>query len=160
MYIRCLAALVASVLFLNIGITEAPKKSDDAKNIQGTWTIESVEGAEKPPADVLKKLRISITADKLTVKLDGEELNASSYKLSPSKKPKEIDLVVVVFIDKKVAVVRDMQPRLGIYDLQDDELKLCVAWATSKKTPEPANRPTEFKTGGDLVLMNLKREKK
>jgi uncharacterized protein (TIGR03067 family) len=134
-------------------------KADDANDIQGTWRIIAVDGADKATPDDLKKLRIRITADQLIVERDQKKVNASPYKLNASKKPKEIDFVVKVFIDQKVAVVTDSQPRVGIYELTGDDLKICVAWATNKKVPNPEARPKEFKSGGDLTVMTLKRDK-
>jgi uncharacterized protein (TIGR03067 family) len=153
-----LMTLVASILALNYGMTGEPK-SEDAKNIQGTWKIVSVDGPEKPGPEELKKLRISIIKDELIVQVDGKKINASTFKLAPSKKPKEIDLVVEVLIDKKVAVESSHEPRQGIYELTGDDLKICFAWAPQKKTPDPSARPKEFKTGGDLMVLTLKRDK-
>jgi len=158
MYSRSFLTVGVLILLLNSGLSGSPKL-DDAKDIQGTWTIVSAEGADKIPAEALKKVRMRITADQLIVQLEGKDLNTSKYKLDSTKKTKEIDLVVKVLIDEKVRVVISFEPRMGIYELMGDDLKICVAMATSKKVPDPPSRPKEFKTGGDLTVLILRRDK-
>jgi uncharacterized protein (TIGR03067 family) len=156
---RFVLALTLAMVFLNSADTGAPK-ADDARNIQGDWIIVAVEGPKKPAPDELKKLRLHITADKFTVKADGEDVCVSTYKLTAGKKPAEIDLVVTVLINRGDAILQDKQARQGIYELRGDDLKVCVALATDKKTPNPPTRPTEFKTSGDLNLLILRRAPK
>jgi uncharacterized protein (TIGR03067 family) len=67
--------------------------------------------------------------------------------VDPAKTPKTIDLTVKV--DDKTFTL------LGIYQLENDDLKLCLAAEPGVK------RPTEFKTenGAGVGLFVLKREK-
>ena len=131
---------------------------DDSKKIQGTWKIVSAQGPDKVPPDELKKLRVKNTEDRIVVQLEGKEVSESKYKLNP-KNPTEIDLVVKVLIDKGSFVASSNEPRLGVYELKGDNLKICVAFATNKKTPNPATRPTEFKATGDIGILVLNRDK-
>lgn len=148
------------MLLPNEGGEKSKPTTEDARNIQGMWKIIAGDGADKPPADKLDQLRIMITADQLIVQADGKSLNEpAKYKINPVKKPAEIDLVVKVLIDRGDVVVAFDQTRLGIYELKADELKLCVALVTNKKTPKPEARPTEFKASGDLTVLTLKRVK-
>jgi uncharacterized protein (TIGR03067 family) len=125
----------------------APVRSDekagDKDNIQGNWSILFVEGnGEKVPAKKVKG-KIIITATKITFTFEKEE---AAYKLDPSKKPKQFDLVA------------EGKTIPGIYLLEGDNLKLC--WDASDK----AIRPTRFNSKGgpntDYRLLVLKREKK
>src|SRR6266700_2567505 len=143
MIARFVLALTLAILFLN-GAYTGPPKADYARNIQGEWMIVGVDGPKKPSPDELKKLRLHITADKFTVNANGEDVSVSTYKLAAGKKPAEIDLVVTVRIRRGDVLIEEKQPRLGIYELKGDDLKVCVALATDKKTPNPATRPTEF----------------
>ena len=136
-----------------------PKESSDAKNIQGAWKIVSAQGKELPEPEELKSVRVKITADKFIIEANGKEINAFKYALGSKKEPSHIDVTVRVLLDKKAFVVQDFDTRSGIYDLTGDELKICLAWVTSKKTPEPSTRPREFRAMGDLGVLVLRREK-
>ncbi len=157
MYQRFMSACVVVALSIGFGITGTPK-ADDSKNIQGIWRIVSADGPDKVPPDALKKLSIKITADRIVFQSEGKEISAATYKLNP-KKPAEIDLVVKVLIDKVQFVAASDEPRLGIYELKGDDLKICVALALNKKTPNPEARPTELKATGDIGILTLKRNK-
>jgi uncharacterized protein (TIGR03067 family) len=158
MYARCLIVIIAFALGLNGGFGGGPK-ADDSKHILGTWAVVSVDGADKPPPEELKKLRIRITTDELIVQVDGKPFHTSKYKLDTTTSPKAMDLMVKVFVNETVRIVASTEPRLGIYQLSGDDLKICVAMATHKKTPDPSGRPKDFKTGGDLTVLTLKRDR-
>jgi uncharacterized protein (TIGR03067 family) len=75
---------------------------------------------------------------------DGKTEEAN-FTLDPSKKPKAIDVTPLTGKDSGRAL-------LGIYSIEGDTLKICVA--TGRRTP----RPTKFKGGDGVVFLVLKRE--
>jgi uncharacterized protein (TIGR03067 family) len=126
----------------------AEDKSKDEEKIQGNWTIVSREFiGQKAPEAELKALKVTIKDGTLTI-TDGTKKHAITYKLDPSKKPKAIDLTNLDGKDGK-----DLT--LAIYELDDDNLKLC--W--SEKAPE--HRPTKFASdeGSAQTIIVFKREK-
>lgn len=125
----------------------APKKTDNEK-IQGTWTAVSAEadGKKLPPREV-EGVTVVVTADKIIFN-PKEENRAATYKLDSTKAPKVIELTP---LDGPVKG----KPQRAIYELNGDQLKLCVQ--NGKGQP-----PTEFatKAGDGLRLLFLKRVKK
>lgn len=126
----------------------APKKTDNEK-IQGTWAVVSAEadGKKLPPREV-KDVTLVITADQIVFNLKGEEKKAGNYKLAPTKSPKVIELTPLDGPDKG-------KPQRDIYELNGDQLKLCIQNGDGQP-------PTEFatKAGDGLSLLILKRVKK
>ncbi|MFL5244599.1 MAG: TIGR03067 domain-containing protein [Gemmataceae bacterium] len=125
------------------------KAKEDKQKIQGTWKLMSFEVAGKGDEDTKDENRVLvIEGDKITVNNDGKEVEKDSFTLDPSKKPKAIDFVTLSDNDKD-------KKRLGIYELDGDNLKICIDEKGEK-------RPTEFATkeGGNLVLVVLKHVKK
>jgi uncharacterized protein (TIGR03067 family) len=115
--------------------------------LTGTWKIVSVEveGA-KPEEDFLKNARLVVKGDKFTFKR-GDLSNGGTYKVDVTAKPKTIDITYTEGPEKGKTL-------LGIYDLEGDTGKICIAL--------PGNdRPKEFvsKPGSGHVLEVLKREK-
>jgi uncharacterized protein (TIGR03067 family) len=140
--------LLAVVLLV---ATPAPpeKEKTDEEKIQGNWTVVSREFiGQKAPEAELKALKVTIKDDTITI-TDGTKKHEITYKLDPSKKPKAIDLTNVDGKDEK-----DLTR--AIYELDDDNLKLC--W--SEKAPE--HRPTKFASdeGSAQTMIVFKREKK
>jgi uncharacterized protein (TIGR03067 family) len=86
------------------------------------------------------------TADKITVQKFGETEGTDSYRLHPSKKPKEID---------RRSGRSDVVP--GVYSLEGDVLKLCAPMTSKDGTRGP--RPTEVAVGegGKNIVLTFKR---
>jgi uncharacterized protein (TIGR03067 family) len=128
------------VLALAGGTLWADTKEDAVKaeleKFQGTWQLASVETEGKaPPEDLIKSIRVVIAGSKHTVHV-GDQVPAKDipFTIDPAKKPKETT-------DK----LPDGTEIKGIYELDGDTLKSCVA-------PPGKDRPTEFKgTGGNTV---------
>jgi uncharacterized protein (TIGR03067 family) len=96
----------------------------------------------------MKAVRFVIEGDSFTFKHPPGNEEKGSYRLDPSKKPKQIDLL---------GDMGTVQAQ-GIYELEKDHLKLC--WDRQFKTQ---GRPTKFvgaKEGNDPFLLVLIREKK
>ena len=126
---------------------EAIKK--DQKLMTGTWRVISLErDGKKTPAEQLEKTRSIIAADgKVTVQREGKTVVQTSFKLDPTKKPKQFEGTYSEG-DLKGKTV------LGIYEVDGDDMKSCYALPGK-------DRPTEFSSKADSghVLITYKREK-
>jgi uncharacterized protein (TIGR03067 family) len=145
MTIRLLVAF-AFVLSFSTVVRCGDTKDDDA--IQGTWLATAAElGGNKFPHEVRKSIRLEVKDGKYTVTV-GKEPDRGTVKLSPSAKPKAMDITGTEGPNKGKTI-------LTIYELDGDTLKVC--YDLSGKA-----RPTEFKTaiGTQLFLVTYKREKR
>jgi uncharacterized protein (TIGR03067 family) len=111
---------------------DGPNEQDvkaELDKFQGTWQLVSAEtDGKKAPADLVAKIRVVIRGNKHTVLIKGVDSPAKEipFKIDPTKKPKTVD-------DQ----LADSKQIHGIYELDGDTLKSCVA-AIGKE------RPTEF----------------
>jgi uncharacterized protein (TIGR03067 family) len=132
-------------------VPAAPDKDDDVKTIQGTWIVDPdvyKDVKDKEVVKEMKAVRVVIERDSCTFKHPPGNEEKGSFRLDPSKKPKQIDLL---------SDMGKVQAQ-GIYELEKDHLKLC--WDRQFKTQ---GRPTKFahaKEGNDPFLLVLIREKK
>jgi RNA polymerase sigma factor (sigma-70 family) len=142
----------------SVPVAKADDKSNDDKDaIQGIWKVTGVEmgGKEAPDGDdgvkEMKTATWTITADKITVAMSKEGKHDASYKLDPTKKPKQIDFTPLDGPPNEKGKTGQ-----GLYSLEGDVLKLCMP-----KGPDADERPTELATkeGGKAFLITLKREK-
>src|SRR5260370_27457088 len=141
---RSKVVVLLAVVFASAGVVAGGDAKGDLKKFAGTWSIVSAEkGGKDAPGNDIKALRFVFSEDKLTLKI-GEKSVEGSFKIDPSKKPKQIDLTLM---DKTGE---------GIYQFKGDMLELCVSEPGKGET-----RPTEFKSaeGSSTVLFRLKREK-
>jgi len=123
---------------------------EDAAKLQGAWVRIYVDVDGKKTDDGKKKAGEAVT---LVVK--GDKFGDDTFKLDPTKKPKQIDLTIVN--DKGKSMTWP-----GIYELKGDELKVCFPFPFEGKFDKIAIRPTAFgsKRGGNDVLEVYKREAK
>jgi uncharacterized protein (TIGR03067 family) len=128
---------------------EDDKVKKDLKALEGTWNVESLEYNGK---DIKDKYKLSFVfkGDQVTVEGDDKvkkEYATFKLKLDPTGMPKVMDLTVSGGVQKDAVLE-------GIYELKDDELKICVMVFGK-------DRPTEFKSpeGGSIALVTLKRQK-
>lgn len=146
-------ALASLTLFAAAcGLIAADDKKDDKKAkddtaILGAWKIDKFDtggGPGGPPQEALDKMRLVFKKDgKVTMAggPSGEDMEGE-FKMDPAAKPKSIDLSMM----GKTAN--------GIYELDGDTLKLCIA------EPPGSARPTEMKPDGKgIAVVTLKRVK-
>jgi uncharacterized protein (TIGR03067 family) len=123
------------------------KKDKDA--LQGVWKVVSVEERGKSMEDN-EGHEVVIKGDEFTLKRGDKTLFKATFKLDPTKKPKQIDLKITEDLrNKHVGETAE-----GIYALEKDQLKACIV--------EPGSggaRPTEFSApeGTKQVFVTLKR---
>ncbi|QDU75314.1 Serine/threonine-protein kinase PknB [Bremerella volcania] len=113
----------------------------DLDRIQGTWQVTYSEDSGRiAPQELLANLRFIIDGQTLTTEIAGRK-SVSTYKLDPTSTPKMIDLT------------ENGRSKLGIYDLDGDTLRICIA-ETGKQ--RPAAFDSQPNSANDVVIM-LKR---
>jgi uncharacterized protein (TIGR03067 family) len=121
---------------------------EEMKRLSGTWerVSHTVDGKEAP-APGGKKFATTIADGKFSSKLGDEEVSAGTFTLDPTAKPPAIDIEYTLGPNKG-------KKFLAIYELKDDELRVCAA-------PAGKERPTELasKVGSGLSLGAFKRVK-
>jgi uncharacterized protein (TIGR03067 family) len=129
-YFHVLVGLAAAGL-----ATAQESPADDAKQLQGTWVLVSLErdGKEVKPQ---KDTKAIITGDKFIIKVGDKVIAGGTSKLDPSKTPKAVDTTYTEGPDKGKTFK-------GIYQLDGDMVKFCRAGSPEQE------RPTEFKTTAD-----------
>jgi uncharacterized protein (TIGR03067 family) len=140
-------AILATSLLLGADAPKNDRTREELDKLKGTWGLVSSEtDGNKASADEIKKIKLVFAGATLTVR-QGDKSAESDVVLRPDKKPKQIDLIPGDGPDKAKTVP-------GIYELDDDNLKLCL----SKPGKQ---RPAEFGTKADSgrVLIVLKRGK-
>jgi uncharacterized protein (TIGR03067 family) len=133
-------AALAMVLTCKLATVHAGEDGDQGK-FQGVWSVAKGEkaGHDAHGGD-LQGLTMTFTGDKFTWKKGDHEVEGT-FCLDPSKKLKEI------------SIVAHGNTMPGIYKLEGDDLKICVAMGE--------DRPTDFttKAGTKTMLIVLKRSK-
>ena len=142
-------AAAAVMLLLALANTRpaaaADAPADDRAKMVGTWTVVAADkGGNPAPPEVTAKMSVVITAAEITIK-DGDRAEpATIVATDPTQKPATIDL--------GAAKQQGEPPVLGIYKLDGDTLTICF-----RKGGGP--RPTEFKAGDGVALLELARKK-
>ena len=136
------------VFAIVVGLVAAPipkaKPPKDEDAIQGVWQVEKFDsdGAPVPSPAEAAQMKVTFKEGKITMTHGGMAVIEGTFKLDPTAKVKEIDLT------------QNNRVTLGIYELDGDTLKLCLA------EKQGAARPTEMKPEGkQVVVATLKRVK-
>jgi uncharacterized protein (TIGR03067 family) len=144
-YISLLITLAA----VGLRAGQSAQVKNDVNALQGTWLVEALEYNGNDITDKFK-LSFVIKGDALIVEGDAnviKDYGRLTFKLDSATLPKTIDL--------KVTVGKQLDFSMeGIYELNDDQLKICV-------TVFGVGRPSDFQCseGGDITLVTLKRKK-
>ena len=135
---------VASVLLIAADPpSDAVKKELD--QLKGAWLATSyVKDTKHAPEADLKMMKLTIAGDQVNF-TKGKDARKSTYKLDPTQKPKTVDIVMIDGPDKG----KTLQ---GIYEINGDELKICLAILDKP-------RPKEFAAKPETILETWKREK-
>jgi len=136
----CLILLSAHVTFeISALDVVAQDAQGDQEKLQGTWQMVRAEVAGKEVSQIaLRDTRMRISKDSSSL---------GTFRLDPTKEPKAIDMTPAFGPNKGKTV-------LGIYEIEGDDLKICVAMPGKE-------RPTEFttKSGSGHALDVYRREK-
>jgi len=130
--------------------SEPNKTAQDAKAaLQGDWIVKSMEIEGQPlPGEVTKAIVLTFQGDRVIFRgKPGEQKpEEGTYTIDPLKSPKQIEL--------KESPAK--KPSLGIYELVNDELRMCMRDDASSK-----GFPTAFATqpNSQLALIVLTRKK-
>jgi len=138
---------IASIAFASLSAFAADD-STDVKALQGSWIPVKAElGAQPLPAEVLKKITLTLTNQNYEVTIVGEQPDSGAWSVDTSSKP------------KGMTIVGTKGPNSGktfpcIYDIKGDTFRICYDLSGAK-------RPTEFKTaaGTKLYLVTYNRKK-
>ena len=129
------------------------KEAAVAKELQafkGTWRLSSreVDGKKSSEEWIKDVIATNDGSGRFSVRRGGKYIDAGAVKLDPTKKPKTVDVTFTGGERKGQAVV-------GIYELEGDTFRVCVARPGDE-------RPTEFsaKAGSGHTLVVYQREKK
>jgi uncharacterized protein (TIGR03067 family) len=148
----CALILVSSLLVVSAGAGQDNPNKGDLDKLRGTWLAVSLVNDGKtlvddktPPKDPATKLAYDGT--KWMIKVGDKTVAAGIFKIDATKTPKEIDI-----LDE--SGMKNDKTKLGIYELDGDTYKFCLA-------PAGKPRPTEFtsKAGSGHSLGVSKREK-
>ncbi len=147
MRIKCLWVVVVISLMTG-GVLQGKDSGEDVlKKIQGTWKFVSQSRDGKPrPNEEVSKQTITFAGDKWTVHVDGKVVQAGTHKFDPSKKPGQVDAVVMEGEDKGSTM-------LGIYEIKGDTMKVCF-------DPKGKERPSDFMSKAGRMTATVEREKK
>jgi RNA polymerase sigma factor (sigma-70 family) len=119
------------------------------KSLEGVWLVESVEDSgDKREA---KDYQVIFKGDRFTFKPPGgrKEEMSGRYEVDPDKSPQMID-----FID-----ARDGKPRLGLFILKGDELRICMNEDPDGERPDRIVSVKKQGGSNNDLLMILKRPK-
>ncbi len=142
---------LCAVLVVTAGLLVAADESakSDLDRIQDTWVTVAFEiNGQKAPSEVVNDIRTVFKGGDYVQKKGDDVLEEGTFKLDQDKMPRTIDFKIIKGQDQG-------KEQFGIYELEDNTLKICVA------PPAVEVRPMEFKTGPDsqTALVVLKRER-
>jgi len=134
---------------------------NDGKQLDGTWKVVSITSSDEgeAPQEMVRNMVVVIEGDRLTT-FSGGQAREETFKVDTAKNPKSIDLTrtpIQGFVSdgnkqNTPAVKRDILP--GIYALDGDRLRICLAQPGQKR---PTQIPDKPKDG--LVVLVLERDK-
>jgi RNA polymerase sigma factor (sigma-70 family) len=148
-------AFALAVVVIGAGVTtevsraraaadDAAKVKAELKKFQGTWVDIYAEKAGKKQEEVGEH-ELKFDGETFSVADHGQVQEKGTFKLDPSKNPKEIDLRIRDRNDEE-------KTGLGIYTWDGENLKFC--WGE----PGDEKRPTDFTTREGGVLVIVKRQ--
>jgi uncharacterized protein (TIGR03067 family) len=124
-----------AILMLAFGLARGDddKVKKEMALMEGEWTLVSAVGNGKEmPEEQVKTGKRTVKGDESTVEIGGKVVVKAKFTIDPSQKVKTIDYVVLE------GDLKD-QKLLGIYELDGDTLKFCLAGPDGE-------RPTKFES--------------
>lgn len=148
----CLLIFTAALLATDRGAVADDASKSDLDKLSGTWlTVSLVNDGktlmdEKTPAKEGPTSKLAYDGNNWMVKVADKTVAKGTYKIDATKTPKQIDV-----LDNSG---QNDKTRLGIYELDADTYKYCIA-------PAGHSRPTEFtsKSGSGNSLVVSRRMK-
>ena len=151
--LRWAMAFALAVVVIGAGVTagvsralaaadDDPKVKAELKKFQGTWVVIYGEKAGEEQEQVGDH-QLKFDGETFSLSVHGHVEDKGTFKLDPSKNPKEIDIRLR---DRN----NDEKTVLGIYTWDGENLKLCLG------KPRGGTRPKDFTTmpeGRDLIVV-------
>jgi uncharacterized protein (TIGR03067 family) len=135
---RYLGLLVVLNLFCGVTSMSLADDAEEVKKLNGEWSVASMEMMGKPmPAEAVKNIRLINKDGEYTLKAESED--KGTVTVDATKSPKQMTI-------KGVEGVNKGKTFLAIYELKEDELKVCYD-LSGKEFPK------EFKTEAGKLLM-------
>ena len=132
------------------GDANAEAVAKDLQVLKGAWRMNSkeVDGRKFSDKEIKDVIGTIDGSGKVSVRRGDKVINEGTVKLDPTKKPKAIDITFT-------AGERKGQMVLGIYEIEGDTFRVCVARPGDE-------RPAELsaKAGSGRTLVAYQREKK
>lgn len=139
-------ALALTALALALVGTAAADEKAALKELEGTYKIVSAEkGGKAAPKELTDTASVVIKGDELTITFGADDKKTAKIKVGGDAKLATIDLSPTDGAEKGKTFP-------GLYKLDKGELTLVFA--------EKADRPKEFKSDDDAILMKLKKGEK
>jgi uncharacterized protein (TIGR03067 family) len=134
MKLQALLALVVGFLVAADDSTDATAKKD-LERFQGNWTLISLErDGKKSSQEEAKKFKLTIQGNKFILRKDSVVISEGSFRLDPTKKPKEIDETITTGPNKGKIF-------LAIYEINDKQHRICFAAGGKKRPVAFASKP-------------------
>ena len=148
--VLAVVSLFAAVLSQSAaGDAKEEAVAKDLLAFKGTWRMNSkeVDGKKFSEEEIKDVIATNDGSGNISVRRGDKEINEGTVKLDPTKSPKTID---VTFTEGE----RKGQMVLGIYEIEGDAFRVCVARPGDE-------RPAEFsaKAGSGRTLIVYKRQK-
>ena len=126
-----LAALAILIGLAPIAASADQDPKADLKRFEGVWKVTRAEKDGKAlPDEMLKDIKVTIAADRFTIK-DGKDEDVAIIKVDASKKPGLIDFV-------PADDVKQLAP--GIFTFEGETLKICWAKVGGERPKEFSSR--------------------
>ncbi len=123
--------------------------ADDKKDLDGMYTVTVLEKAGKSaPKEVIESIKITIKGEDFTIVIkekDKDEEKKAKIKTDASKTPNTIDITPSDGPEKGKTFP-------GIYKIEKGEVTLVFT--------EKGDRPKEFKSEGEVMLVKMKKDEK
>jgi uncharacterized protein (TIGR03067 family) len=131
------------------GPTKDASPKGDLEKLQGTWlTVSLVNDGktlmdDKSPPKEGPVTKLVYDGDRWIIKVGDKVVASGVFKIDSTRKPKEIDI-----LDE--SGIRNEKAKLGIYELDGDTYKYCLAPAGK---PRPTGFTSKEGTGHSLGVM-------
>ena len=119
--------------------------SETMDSLQGKWKLLEIakDGkSHKVTPKSTEYFELEFKGNKVTASFIHNATEEGTYKVGPEEKPRAIDFMPTTSDDKGKTM-------LGIFELKENKLKLCVA------EPEVTKRPTKFESKGEEIIVYI-----
>ena len=133
--------LAGMALVLTADAKQSDSAKEELKKLQGTWLlVMSEQDGMKSDPNFVKNGKMVISGNKMTVYGGKVKSSEATIVLNPAKKPKTIDATQTYGGPKGTKY-------LGIYELEDDTLKICLG---EKQRPKDFTAKKGSKRASDV----------